>query len=74
MLFDYSALRGKIVEKFGTNKKFAKFISMPAATLSMKLNNKLQWKQSEIDSAMKALGIDESDISRFFFCSSNSKF
>lgn len=73
MAFDYSILKGKIVEKFGTNKKFAQAINMPATSLSMKLNNKSTWRQEEIESARIALGISPDDICKYFFCPRSSK-
>ena len=37
-VFDYSKLRGKIKEVFGTQAKFAKAMGMSTVTLSAKLN------------------------------------
>lgn len=73
MAFDYSSLKGKIVEKFGTNKKFAQAINMPATSLSMKLNNKTTWRQEEIESARIALELSPDDICKYFFCPISSK-
>lgn len=41
MSFDYSKLRGRIVEKFGTQVNFAKAIKLSERTLSLKLNGKI---------------------------------
>ena len=66
-MFDYSALRGRIVEKFGTNKNFARKIDMLPSNLSMKLGNKCEWKQSEIEKACSALEVEVSEITKYFF-------
>ena len=39
MAFDFSKLRGKIKEVFGTQEKFAKAMGMSSVSLSAKLNN-----------------------------------
>ncbi len=72
MEFDYSALRGRITEKYGTGKKFAEAIKMVPTTLSMKLNNKQSWKQADIEKARIALEIDAKDLSKYFFCVKSS--
>ena len=45
MAFDYSKLKGKIVEVFGTQSNFAKAVGMSERTLSCKLNNKIPFTQ-----------------------------
>lgn len=47
MEFDYSVLRGKIRELYGSEKAFASAIVMASATLSMKLNNRREFTQGE---------------------------
>lgn len=46
MSYDYGKLKGRIVEIFGTQKKFAESIGFSERTLSLKLNNKVAWKQT----------------------------
>ena len=58
-MFDYSKLRGKIREKFGTQEALAKAMGFSTATLSDKLNNKVQWNQKEIDKAVELLEISK---------------
>ena len=36
-------------------------------TLSLKLNNKVAWKQPEIVKAIELLSLNEEDITRYFF-------
>lgn len=66
MEFDYSALLGKIVEKFGTRRNFALAIGLSERSLSLKLNNKVSWKDIEIMKSIELLEIDKENISLFF--------
>ena len=63
----YAKLRGRIREKFGTQECFAKAINLNNATLSLKLNEKTQWKREEILLACKKLDIAVDEISSYFF-------
>jgi hypothetical protein len=67
MAFDYSNLNGKVVSKYGTQFRFAEAMGLSERSLSLKLNNKVQWKQMEIAKASDLLGIDKSDIPAYFF-------
>ena len=39
MMFNYDKLKGRIVEKFGTQMAFSKALGVSERTLSLKLNN-----------------------------------
>ena len=67
MSYDYSRLKGKIIEKYGSNAKFAEDMEWSERTLSLKLNNKVAWKQPEIVKAIDLLSLDENDITGYFF-------
>lgn len=67
MYFDYSALDGKITEYFKTRTNFAKALGLSERSLSLKLNNKVGWKQKEIIKAAELLNIDEKQIPLYFF-------
>lgn len=67
LLYDYKKLRGKIVEKFATLQNFARAMEWSERTLSLKINNKRYWKQSEIIKACKILDINKDDIAAYFF-------
>ncbi len=67
MAFDYSKLRGRIVEKFGSQSDFAKAFGCSERTLSLKMNGKISWKQSEMIKAMSLLGLSGEDIQDYFF-------
>ena len=67
MEYDYSVLRGKIRDLYGSEKAFASAIGMASATLSMKLNNRREFTQGEIRKIMDALHEDRAMASRYFF-------
>ena len=66
-MFDYSKLRGKIVEKFGSQSEFSKAMGCSERTLSLKLTGKRSWKQPEICKALSILGLSDNDVKEFFF-------
>ena len=67
MAFNYNKLRGKIVEIYGSQIEFAKAMKWSEKTLSLKLNGKVPWKQTDIMTAVPILGLSESDIQDYFF-------
>lgn len=67
MAYDYSRLRGRIVERCGTQKSFAEQIGLSERSVSMKLNNILEWNQNEIKKTIEVLGIQAEEIAVFFF-------
>ena len=67
MSFDYSKLRGRIVEKYGTLEAFASAVNLSNHTISKYINNKIPWKQTNIEAAVRALDIPPEEISSYFF-------
>ena len=67
MAFDYRKLLGKIVEKYGTQIKFAEAMELSERSLSLKLNGKVHFKQTEIVKACRLLDIAAADIADYFF-------
>ena len=67
MAFDYSKLNGRIVEKCGSQGKFAKQMELSERSISLKLNNKTSWKQLEIQKALEVLGLTTNQIKDYFF-------
>jgi transcriptional regulator with XRE-family HTH domain len=55
MVWDYSKLRGKIKEKYGTQEAFASAIGISATSLSLKLNNEREFTQAEMNASIEAL-------------------
>lgn len=67
MSYNYNKLRGLIVEKYGTMGRFSKEIGISETSLSLKLNNRAPFKQSDIEVICSALEIPPEEISVFFF-------
>lgn len=67
MSFDYSKLKGRIVEKYGTQIAFSKALGVSERSISLKLNGKVYFAQDEIDKILKLLGIEYSAIKDYFF-------
>lgn len=67
MQFNYSALNGKIVEKFGSQYAFSYAMGLSERSLSLKLNAKVGWKQTEIVKACELLSIPLEELQIYFF-------
>ncbi|MFR0778592.1 MAG: DUF739 family protein [Zhenhengia sp.] len=67
MAFDYSKLRGKIVEKYGTQCLFAKALGVSERTLSLKLNGRIYFTQIEIKRILELLDVDSNCVNTYFF-------
>ena len=67
MPYNYAKLLGRIVEKVGTQSNFADQIGLSERSVSLKLNGKVGWKQSEIARACEVLAIEDYEIPAYFF-------
>ena len=67
MAYNYSKLIGRIVEKYGDRRAFAHVIGMSEASLSLRLNNKVPLKQSDIELMRESLEIPPEEINVYFF-------
>ena len=67
MEYDYSRLKGKMVEFYETNTAFAKAMGMGRVSLYRKLHNQSEWTQDEMERAMTLLKIPRSSIRAYFF-------
>lgn len=67
MNYDYSKLKGRIKEKYGTQENFAKAIGKTQTTTSFKINGKRLWNQEEIIKAIELLDLSKDDIVEYFF-------
>lgn len=65
MEFDYSKLKGRIIEKFETYDNFAKAMDYSNPQLSDRLNNKCEWKSKDIYKASQLLDLD--NLKDYFF-------
>lgn len=67
VFFDYSKLKGKIVEVLGNQSNYAKALGVSETSITNKLNNAVYFTQGEIIYSAKILHIDLVDISTYFF-------
>jgi len=64
---DYSKLKGKITEVFGTQVTFSNAMELSERSISLKLNEKIDFSQREIEKAVSVLGLKKDDIPEYFF-------
>lgn len=65
--YDYSKLLGRIREKLGCNSNLALKLKISERTMSLKLNNKIDFKQTEINDICDILDIADKNIPDYFF-------
>lgn len=67
--YDYSKLRGRIIEKLGNCKAFSQKLNISDTALYNKLNNKVPFNQDEILIAINkdVLDIRPEDVCDYFF-------
>lgn len=67
-----SKLKARIIEMGLTQEQIAKILNISYQTLSYKINNKTDFKASEIQTLCEILKITDKD--KYFFCSENSQY
>lgn len=67
MAFEYSELIRLIRYKFGTRDNFAKALGIGRVSLSLRLNNKLDFTQEEIAKTAYLLDLPKEMIPKYFF-------
>ena len=67
--YDYSKLRGRIIEKLGNLKNYAELLGISDTALSNKLSNKVPFNQDEILRSMEkeVLDIESVEVTHYFF-------
>jgi hypothetical protein len=65
--YSYNKLRGRIVEKFGSQEKFAIYIGISSTSLSKKMTGATCISQKDIDKWSELLDIDKKDYGIYFF-------
>lgn len=65
--YDYSKLKGKIVENGFSNKTFAKAIGLSVSSLYNKFSSNSYFTQDEIELAKKVLKLKDSEVILIFF-------
>lgn len=69
MKYDYSKLIGRIIEKYGTRKNFAKAMKISPETLSKRLSGKRDFSRDEIYNISSLLEIPFNELEPYFFAS-----
>lgn len=67
MAYNYGKLKGRIVEKCGTQKTFAELIGLSERSISLKLNNERPFTQVDIAKCCEILEIPTNEIQSYFF-------
>ncbi len=67
IIYDYSKLRGRVIEKFKKIKNYAPALGISKTSLSNKLNNKVPFNQEEITRSVELLDIPYNEINLYFF-------
>lgn len=71
--FDYSKLRGRIVEILGNQNELASRLGISLVSLSRKLNNKVRFSTDDIITIAEVLKIPDTEIGIYFFTLKVSK-
>ena len=66
-MFETEKLKGRIKEKFGTQKAFAEALGISESTLCRLLMEGLDWKASTMTKAVDLLEIPASQVNDYFF-------
>ncbi|MBC5996351.1 DUF739 family protein [Romboutsia ilealis] len=67
MSFDYKKLKGRIKEYYDTQDNFAKALNIGRTGLSLRLNNRMDFTQKEINRAYVLLDLSKEEIPEYFF-------
>lgn len=67
MAFQYAKLKGRIIEKFGTQGRFAEEIGLSVVALSKKMNGKSSFSHDDIKKWCEVLEINIAEIGEYFF-------
>lgn len=67
MQYNYMKLRGKIIESYGSQKKFADKLGISENSISKKMQGKTGFSQDDIVKWSELLNIDKKDYSLYFF-------
>lgn len=67
MGYSYDKLRGRIIEKYGSQEKFAEVLGISANSLSKKMTGKTGFSQKDIILWSNLLNVDKTEYSEYFF-------
>lgn len=67
VVFDYRKLKGRIVEKYGSQTRFVKEYGISENSFSMKMNNKTRFSSDDIVKMSEMLDIPKEKVGEYFF-------
>lgn len=67
IVFDYSALEGKIKQYYDTQDNFAQAIPMARSTLNQKIQGYVDWTSKNIYRVCELLHIEKEEVGHYFF-------
>lgn len=67
MSYSYGKLRGRIVEKYGSQEKYAEILGISTNSLSKKMTGKTGFSQKDIITWSEKLGIEKEEYGEYFF-------
>lgn len=67
MGYSYDKLRGRIVERYGSQEKYAEVLGISANSLSKKMTGKTGFSQKDIVLWSELLEISKSEYGEYFF-------
>ena len=65
--YEYRKLIGRIIEKYGTRKEFAKEVGLSENSMSLKLNGKTGFSRDDMIQWGKLQDIDVAEFGSYFF-------
>jgi transcriptional regulator with XRE-family HTH domain len=65
--FSYRKLKGKIIEKFGSQDAFAKALGVSKQSVSKKMNGRTYFNQEDIITWSDLLGIELNEAGAYYF-------
>lgn len=66
-MYLYSKLKGRIVERYGTQGNLANKIGISKNSMSKRLTGKTEFSQSDMEQWAELLEIDRKDYGEYFF-------
>jgi transcriptional regulator with XRE-family HTH domain len=65
--YEYNKLRGRIIEKYGTQENFAEAVGLSTNSISRKMNGKAGFSQEDIERWSEKLEIKQEEYGKYFF-------
>jgi predicted transcriptional regulator len=66
-MYKYDKLRGRIIEKYGTQARYAEILGISQTAMSSKMNCKTRFDQTDIRKWCELLDINTDDVGEYFF-------